>query len=431
MRCILGLLSIVTLSLVAEVDYVFVVTEDSYEVVNVQTQTVTTLKSFPLLYNNFDTTLAISENGAVASISGAGGVQIFDPTNIANAVTFNPELATPWNGSISADGKTACFSYSNEQNVSAVSVDNLFVWSSQIFGFRAVQIANNGAFICGVGEGESSPIQSVPLQIFPLGSNTTKVVTYPDRSKANVFTFFISEDSSKIYAILSTTSVTEWPIVIINPQTGFIEKTIIIPAPVNGVPYRIIANSENDKLALTVRPFPSPNNDKQIWIVDLNNPLSPIQAPQTFTGNGYGVLGRMSFSKDGNTLFAFYDDQLNAVYNLYKIDTDANTTTLIQTFSSLIRSIASITTSVEGTTSKYQTTWQTNYFNLIRWDPVFSPAQFLIYRNQELIATVPGTDRSFNDPYLEPKTGYTYEVIAVENGGSQLNIGKTTIVTSS
>ncbi|MFZ4773528.1 MAG: hypothetical protein ACOYK9_06015 [Chlamydiia bacterium] len=422
MRYIFRLMSLASVSLIANTNFVFVGLAESLEVFNAETNTLIASYPLPPVSTPESTTLAISRDRKVASLirgvppNGTNSFQIFDPIDFLSAKFVSLPNTIFANGSLTSNGEIIVGYGYLLSTFNTVARNSMLINQFDSFFSKSMQISNNGEFICGQNG------TADPLKIIFLNSNASKNVTYPDGSTVNIYTFFISTDSTKIYAIpAENDSVTanSYPLLVIDPATGFIEQTITLnfPSPIDPV-FRLVSNEVNGKVALqTLKSTP------EIWIVDLENPSSTSQALGGCTSKGYGVIGRMAFSKDANYLYAYNDTEL------YKIEVSTLNSSLIKTFNDEIFTVATIATSIEGRASKTQGLSGTDYFNQLEWEPLFPPTKFLIYRNQEFITTLEGGDKRFEDHYLEPKKTYNYEVFAVWSDLTQSSIGQTTVTT--
>ncbi|MFZ4773612.1 MAG: hypothetical protein ACOYK9_06455 [Chlamydiia bacterium] len=431
-----GLLSLffsfLPLGLSGTTSYIYTCLENQIDVVN--SSTGERVQSIPL------NTPSAAFGGVNFSVDGTKGLYI--DTNINRCSLFHPKenvfykeitfpsLAELLNGIILNDGTV--YICGND------SSDRFFVFKFDSQNSEIKQIFFGGAFYETLVELLINPQQT--LSTFNMGKNSSLLDLKSD-GYSNIFsnnrpypgwvgTF--SQDGKKWIYISEQEdgAPTPIPIVsIVDPLTREVLENTPIPFPPGFVPVlnRIGANYDGSIL-VAISSNNSSVTPENVLLISLTGAFDPkTVSTTTINSRNYGSYGSVCVNPKGTEAFLFGGS------NLYTITIPSGDLNPIPNYlaPTPIQSIGILTTSLTGVSQKIESTWQNHYFSTLNWEDIFDPTFFEIYRNGEKIATLPGTNRSYEDhDNLSSSTSYTYTVVSISSSGLTSEVGAITLTTS-
>ncbi|MFZ4772975.1 MAG: YncE family protein [Chlamydiia bacterium] len=326
----LFLLFLFSTPIFSNIEFISVVTEDSYNILDLNGEDI----SGPYPYSSLRPAgqIATVPYGNIACLTAQTGpgqvadtLLFFDPLTFSVIGSSFVQDVTFYNGGITSDGKIASASeFAGNSVVRNTNLREMSYTDIPALNFYGSKISNNGEFICGVN-GDTQAM------IYNLNSgNSISIKKIDGITPLNCYTFCISSDSTKIYVSPSYTNPDGSYIYVIDSQTGIEIDRIDTSSFTsnNSSIYRMQPSPTDSKLALVVR-----GNGQQIWILDLiTNTFNEVPSLSTFC-IGYGVIGKMAFSSDENFLYTY------SLYNLHKIDVNNFTSESIKGFNTRILSI--------------------------------------------------------------------------------------------
>ncbi|MFZ4772974.1 MAG: hypothetical protein ACOYK9_03175 [Chlamydiia bacterium] len=326
----LFLLFLATTSIFSNIKFISVVTEDAYNILDLNGQNIS--GPYPYAFTQ-NAQIATSPYGDIAcltnedSLVGGCFLLFFDPLDFSVIGSSYNGVAYFYNGGITSDGKIASAAeFGGNGVVRNTNLREMSYTDIPGLNFYGSKISNNGEFICGVSSYDRGIIYNLN------SGNSISIKKIDGTTLLDCYTFCISSDSTKIYVSPPYTNPDGSYIYVIDSQTGVeIDKIDTSSFTSNSTfIYRMQPSPTDSKLALAVRT----GGGQQIWILDLiTNSFNEV--PSLFTTcRGYGVIGKMEFSEDETSLYTY------SLLSLYKINLNNFTHELITEFNTNILSIA-------------------------------------------------------------------------------------------